>query len=233
MMKRNPIIFLIAIILWGSGCASHPPVYPKEPRKGNTNMGFTFSVENVIPVAWVRRGLNQYTDVGLRVGLPLSGSGIDINRILFRKDRKWDALNLAYNIAPNSSIDFTYYKFKQAKKTKKGKSLGVSWRGYRGMYIPEGVSKGESLRFGFLYGRRIGEKYGIELGYFHDFRSIPISELFNINWNPNDLDTIEKHGTGYKNYEHKYNGFPSEYSRLTGLSFQLFMYLDSTKKKKK
>mgnify|MGYP000527719471 FL=1 len=222
-------ILLIFVILWGSGCASHPPVLPKEITKGDTHMGFTFSIENVIPVAWVRRGLNQYTDVGLRVGLPLSGSGIDINRILFRKDRKWDALNLAYNIAPNSSIDFTYYKFKQAKKTKKGKSLGVSWRGYCGMYIPEGVSKGESLRFGFLYGRRIGEKYGIELGYFHDFRSIPIKELFTINWDPYEFDL--ENDTGYENYEHKYNGFPSEYSRLTGLSFQLFMYLGQMDKK--
>ena len=222
-------ILLILVILWGSGCASHPPVLPKEITKGDTHMGFTFSIENVIPVAWVRRGLNQYTDIGLRLGLPISGSGIDINRILFKKDRKWDALNLAYNIAPNSSIDFTYYKFKQAKKTKKGKSLGVSWRGYRGMYIPVGVSKGESLRFGFLYGRRIGEKYGIELGYFHDFRSIPIKELFTINWDPYEFDL--ENDTGYKNYEHKYNGFPSEYSRLTGLSFQLFMYLGQMDKK--
>ena len=222
-------ILLIFVILWGSGCASHPPVLPKEITKGDTHMGFTFSIENVIPVAWVRRGLNQYTDIGLRLGLPISGSGIDINRILFKKDRKWDALNLAYNIAPNSSIDFTYYKFKQAKKTKKGKSLGVSWRGYRGMYIPEGVSKGESLRFGFLYGRRIGEKYGIELGYFHDFRSIPIKELFTINWDPYEFDL--ENDTGYENYEHKYNGFPSEYSRLTGLSFQLFMYLGQMDKK--
>ena len=222
-------ILLIFVILWGSGCASHPPVLPKEITKGDTHMGFTFSIENVIPVAWVRRGLNQYTDIGLRLGLPISGSGIDINRILFRKGRKWDALNLAYNIAPNSSIDFTYYKFKQAKKTKKGKSLGVSWRGYRGMYIPEGVSKGESLRLGFLYGRRIGEKYGIELGYFHDFRSIPIKELFTINWDPYEFDL--ENDTGYENYEHKYNGFPSEYSRLTGLSFQLFMYLGQMDKK--
>jgi len=224
-------ILLIFVILWGSGCASHPPVLPKEITKGDTHMGFTFSIENVIPVAWVRRGLNQYTDIGLRLGLPISGSGIDINRILFKKDRKWDVLNLAYNIAPNSSIDFTYYKFKQAKKAKEGKSLGVSWRGYRGMYIPQGVSKGESLRLGLLYGRRIGEKYGIELGYFHDFRSIPILELFNFNWDPNDPDTIEDYGPGYKNYEHKYNGFPSEYSRLTGLSFQLFMYLGQMDKK--
>ena len=231
MNRWKLYILLILVILWGSGCASHPPVLPKEITKGDTHMGFTFSIENVIPVAWVRRGLNQYTDIGLRLGLPISGSGIDINRILFKKDRKWDVLNLAYNIAPNSSIDFTYYKFKQAKKAKEGKSLGVSWRGYRGMYIPQGVSKGESLRLGLLYGRRIGEKYGIELGYFHDFRSIPILELFNFNWDPNDPDTIEDYGPGYKNYEHKYNGFPSEYSRLTGLSFQLFMYLGQMDKK--
>ena len=45
MMKRNLIIFLIAIILWGSGCASHPPVFPQMPEKDVTNMGITFSVE--------------------------------------------------------------------------------------------------------------------------------------------------------------------------------------------
>ena len=98
MMKRNLIIFLIAIILWGSGCASHPPVFPQMPEKGETNMGFTFSVENLIPVIWARHGLGQYTDLGIRVGIPLSGSGIDLNRVLFKRGRKWDVFNVAYNL---------------------------------------------------------------------------------------------------------------------------------------
>ena len=53
------------MMLWGYGCASHPPVLAKEPRKGETDMGFSFSAENVIPVIWFRRGLNRSTDIGL------------------------------------------------------------------------------------------------------------------------------------------------------------------------
>jgi len=40
----------MVIILWGAGCASHPPVLPQTPKEGETNMGFSFSTENVIPV---------------------------------------------------------------------------------------------------------------------------------------------------------------------------------------
>ena len=169
MMKRNLIIFLIAIILWGSGCASHPSVFPQMPEKGVTNMGFTFSVENLIPVIWARHGLGQYTDLGIRVGIPFSGTGIDLNRVLFKRGRKWDVFNVAYNLAPNSSFDFTYYKFKGAKRITKKNPFGVAWTGYRCMLIPKGVSGGQSVRFGMLYGRRLSTKWGFEVGYFHDF----------------------------------------------------------------
>ena len=33
-------------------------------------------------------------------------------------------------------------------------------------------------------------------------------------------------GDAYKNYPHQHYGLPSEYSRGTGLSFQIFMYLE-------
>ena len=181
MMKRNLIIFLTAIILWGSGCASHPPVFPQMPEKGVTNMGFTFSVENLIPVIWARHGLGQYTDLGIRVGIPLSGTGIDLNRVLFKRDRKWDVFNVAYNLAPNSSFDFTYYKFKGAKRITKKNPFGVAWTGYRCMLIPKGVSGGQSVRFGMLYGRRLSTKWGFEVGYFHDFRSMPFSKVMTSN----------------------------------------------------
>lgn len=233
MMKRNLIIFLIAIILWGSGCASHPPVFPQYPKKGETNMGFTFSVENVIPVIWARHGLGQYTDLGIRVGIPLSGTGIDLNRILFKRGRKWDVFNVAYNLAPNSSFDFTYYKFKGAKQSTKKNPFKVAWTGYRCMLIPKGISGGQSVRFGMLYGRRLSTKWGFEVGYFHDFKSMPFSKVMTSNWNPSDTKIVNDYGYGYEKYPHEYEGLPSEYSRATGMSLQLFMYLGPTKKKKK
>ena len=233
MMKRNLIIFLIAIILWGSGCASHPPVFPQMPEKGVTNMGFTFSVENLIPIIWARHGLGQYTDLGIRVGIPLSGTGIDLNRVLFKRDRKWDVFNVAYNLAPNSSFDFTYYKFKGAKRITKKNPFGVAWTGYRCMLIPKGVSGGQSVRFGMLYGRRLSTKWGFEVGYFHDFRSMPFSKVMTSNWNPKDTTIVNDYGYGYIKYPHEYEGLPSEYSRATGMSLQFFMYLGPTKKKKK
>jgi hypothetical protein len=233
MMKRNLIIFLIAIIFWGSGCASHPPVFPQMPEKGVTNMGFTFSVENLIPIIWARHGLGQYTDLGIRVGIPLSGTGIDLNRVLFKRDRKWDVFNVAYNLAPNSSFDFTYYKFKGAKRITKKNPFGVAWTGYRCMLIPKGVSGGQSVRFGMLYGRRLSTKWGFEVGYFHDFRSMPFSKVMTSNWNPKDTTIVNDYGYGYIKYPHEYEGLPSEYSRATGMSLQFFMYLGPTKKKKK
>ena len=233
MMKRNPILLLIAVILWGSGCASHPPVFPQMPKKGETNMGFTFSVENLIPVIWARHGLGQYTDLGLRAGIPLSGTGIDLNRVLMKRDRRWDVINIAYNLAPNSSFDFTYYKFKGDKRVNVKNPFGTSWRGYRCMLIPKGVSGGQSVRFGMLYGRRISTKWGFEVGYFHDFRSMPLSKVMTVNWDPSDTTIVNEFGSSYKKYPHKYEGFPSEFSRSTGLSLQFFMYLGPTKKKKK
>ena len=232
MMKRNLIIFLIAIILWGSGCASHPSVFPQMPEKGVTNMGFTFSVENLIPVIWARHGLGQYTDLGIRVGIPFSGTGIDLNRVLFKRDRKWDVFNVAYNLAPNSSFDFTYYKFKGAKRITKKNPFGVAWTGYRCMLIPKGVSGGQSVRFGMLYGRRLSTKWGFEVGYFHDFRSMPFSKVMTSNWDPTDTTIVNDYGYGYKKYPHEYEGLPSEYSRATGMSLQLFMYLGPKNKKK-
>ena len=233
MLNRNLILLSIAILVWGTGCAAHAPVFPEVPKKGETNMGFTFSVENLIPVFWTRHGLGQYTDIGFRLGIPLSGSGIDINRVLLKRDRKWDVLNLAYNYSPNSSFDFTYYKFKGDKQRKKKNPFGVSWTGFRGMYIPDGeLVDGSSVRFGLLYGRRLSTKWGFEVGYFHDFNSMPLSKIFTSNWNPKDTTVVNEYGAGYINYPHKVEGWPTQFSRSTGISLQFFMYLGPTKKRK-
>ena len=105
-------------------------------------MGFSFSVENVIPVIWWRHALNNYTDVGFKVGIPISGTGIDINRVLMKKNRRWDILNLAYSISPNSSLDLTYYMFKVHKKEELSflkPPLKTRWRALRLMIVPNGI----------------------------------------------------------------------------------------------
>jgi len=217
MTMRNLILLLMAIILWGSGCASHPPVFPQTPKEGETNMGFSFATENIIPVIWWRYGINRYTDVGYRLGIPLSGTGIDLNRILMKKDRRWDVLNIAYNIAPNSSFDITYYRFKGSERTDKQNPFNIGWTGFRCMIIPNGtydkIEDPESIRFGFLFGRRLSYRWGFETGYFHDMKA---------GFDPNNSD-----------YPHQHKKWPTQFSRGTGFSMQLFLYLGPTKKKKK
>ena len=216
MIMRNLILLFIAIYLWGAGCASHPPVLPQIPVEGETNMGFSFAAENVIPVIWWRHGLNQYTDVGLKLGIPLSGTGIDINRVLMKKDRRWDVLNLAYSYSPNSSFDLTYYMFKGSKRKGQLNPYNIGWTGARVMIIPDGrfenpgPGNDRSIRFGFLIGRRFGYRWGVEAGYFHDPRA---------GFDPKNED-----------YPHTDNKWPTQFSRGAGLSMQLFMYLGPTKK---
>ena len=45
-MNKIKITLLIILILFlGSGCASHPPVLPQTPKKGEVNSGFSFSLK--------------------------------------------------------------------------------------------------------------------------------------------------------------------------------------------
>ena len=108
------------------------------PVKGQTNVGFSFAVENVIPVIWWRHGLNKYTDVGFKLGIPFSGTGVDISRILSKRDARWDMLNIAYSISPNSGFDFTYYMFKGISRMGKINPYKIGWTGFRTMIIPDG-----------------------------------------------------------------------------------------------
>tara|TARA_B100000315_G_scaffold260546_1_gene322774 strand:+ start:17539 stop:18261 length:723 start_codon:yes stop_codon:yes gene_type:complete len=207
-----------------SGCASHPTVAPRTLEKGETFYGYSLSIENVFPVLYYRYGITDRSDIGLRVGLPIYGSGVDYSRILYEKENKRDVLNVAWSLSPNSNFDFTYYKFTQNKKRK---GVTTFW-GMRGMFIPNGISGGQSVRLGFLIGSYM-KNIGYEIGYFHDFSSMPITKLFSTNF---DYADTSQWGTRYLNYPHSAEGgLPTEYSRITGLSIRFSFILKDDKVK--
>ncbi|MBL7134993.1 MAG: hypothetical protein ISS81_00180 [Candidatus Marinimicrobia bacterium] len=198
-----PIIALL--FLWG--CAAHPTISPVPLKRGETYTGITFSVENVFPVFVYRKGLSDISDVGFRVGLPIYGSGVDYSRIVFQRGDIYDVINIGFSWTPNSNLDLTYYTVRTFPK----KPGNAFYTGFRGMYIPNGISDRESVRVGMLVGISIEEKWGLELGYFHDFdKGQPIEYLFNLE--PKN-DPRYPAVTDY--------GLPSENSRLVGLSLQL------------
>ena len=127
---------------------------------------------------------------------------------------------------PNYNIDATYYKF----KTKKGNNgfLKSRWWGLRAMIIQNGITNHNSNRLGILMGFQGNPKWGMEFGYFHDPTSMPITEIFNPKWNP----TAEGVSPRFidKPLKDSATGFPSEYSRLTGLSLSIFFDLGAPKK---
>jgi len=166
-MKINGVILLIAFALF-AGCATHPTISPKRLKKGESRYGYTLSLENVFPYMWYRKGISEVSDVGIRVGLPVYGTGIDYSRLLYLKDNKWDVINLSWSLNPNYNMDFTYYKFIKAGENR------YRWWGFRGMYIPEGITGNTSTRIGVLFGSQIKDKMGFEIGYYHDFNSMPI-----------------------------------------------------------
>ena len=235
MIRLNIFLILIFLFFGIQGCTSHPAIQPNLPEPGTTDMGFSFSVENIVPVIWWRRGINESTDIGLRVGIPLSGTGIDINRVLFRKERSWEVLNLAYSINPNSNYDLSYIRFKKNLRSSK-----ISWLGFRVMVIPKGAVRrindgnlnySASNRAGLFYGRQMSQKWGIEFGYFHDYNSMPLGKVFSTDWDPNSESVKAEYGDQYKFYPLSSGGnLPSEYSRRVGLSLQLYMYLGKLNK---
>ena len=80
------------------------------------------------------------------------------------------------------------------------------------MLIPNGSydngANRSSTRFGMLYGRRLSTKWGFEVGYFHDFKSMPFSKVMTSNWNPKDTTIVNDYGYGYIKYPHEYEGLP-------------------------
>ena len=209
-------------------CASHPIVNPHLPETGKVKKGYAISVENVAPFLWYRFGISDKSELGVRVGLPIYGSGIDYSRLLYKKQNKWDMLNLAWSLNPNYNLDATYYKFK-TKKTDTN-FLKSRWLGFRMMSIQKGLTGGTSNRFGFLFGIQSSPRWGIEFGYFHDPSSIPITDIFNFKWNPSSIQNNDRYSK--KPIKDESSGMPSEFSRVTGLSFSVFFDLDAPKKKK-
>ncbi|HRS52289.1 MAG TPA: hypothetical protein P5268_09940 [Candidatus Marinimicrobia bacterium] len=204
-MKKH--FLLLAIGLCISACASHPTISPVPLKPGETYTGLTFSVENIAPVFVYRCGVSERSDVGFRVGLPVYGTGIDYSYILFQHENISDILNLSFSVNPNSNFDMTYYSVRTFPK-KPGNAL---YSGFRLMYIPRGITGGNSLRVGFLGGLSFSKKVGLEIGYFHDFdKGQPIEHIFDWDsYNPERYPATTEYG------------FPTEYSRLTGLSCQL------------
>ena len=225
-MVRVVSTLVIAIIL--SGCASHPRVGSQRMAEGDVEYGYAFSVENVFPYLWYRKGISKRSDIGVRVGLPIYGSGLDYSRLLYEKENKWDMLNLAWSLNPNYNFDFTYYKFRQRQNKKTGALGGTAWTGIRFMYIPKGISDKTSTRIGFLFGGKPGSKLSYEIGYFHDFSSTPISYLFK------SKIKKAKEGSRFFGFDHTTKfGLPSEYSRITGFSLQVFFNLGYSRAEKK
>jgi len=214
-MVRVASTLLICIIL--NGCASHPRVGSQRMAEGDVEYGYAFSVENVFPYLWYRKGISKRSDIGVRVGLPIYGSGLDYSRLLYEKENKWDMLNLAWSLNPNYNYDFTYYKFRQRQNKKTGVLGGTAWTGIRFMHIPKGISDKTSTRIGFLFGGKPGSKLSYEIGYFHDFSSMPISNVFSSSYVPEGRFTEFPHTTKF--------GLPSENSRITGFSLQVFFNL--------
>lgn len=188
-------------------------------EKGETKYGYTLAAENFpFPYFWYRIGVSDISNLGFRVGIPIYGSGLDYSRVLYKRDNKWDILNIAWSLNPNNNIDLTYYKFN--RKEREGKQPMLTWWGIRGMFIPKGIMGESSTRVGLLLGGNVGAKIGYEIGYFHDFSSMPITDLFDANWRWDTPENRDRYGD--TPHIDPASGLPSEYSRLTGISFQLF-----------
>lgn len=189
-------------------------------QKGDTQYGWSLAVENILPYGWYRLAVTDKTSLGFRVGIPVYGTGIDISHVLYSREKKWDVLDIAWSLNPNKNMDVTYYKF--YARDFKGRP-GSIWWAFRGMYIPSGISGNTSTRIGLLLGSFPGGRLGYEIGYFHDFSSIPLIQLFNPKWRWDDPENIARYGD--TPHIDPASGLPSEFSRLTGISFQLFFKL--------
>tara|TARA_Y100001968_G_C19440272_1_gene762124 strand:- start:40 stop:678 length:639 start_codon:yes stop_codon:yes gene_type:complete len=212
------------MFIWN--CAGHSTISPNPLKKGQTYQAVTYSFESVTPVFVYRKGLSNKIDIGMKLGLPY-GSGIDISQMLIKRNDIYYIVNLGYSWALNPSYDFTLYRM---SKLKRRPGL-ITYYGVRGMYVPEGITGNQSMRMGLIIGNYTTGKFGYEIGFFHDFTSMPFSYIFETQ----DIDYTSDYK--YRDYPHTVNGIPSEYSRLTGFSFRLNFPINEKKikfrKKKK
>ncbi|MEE9163072.1 MAG: hypothetical protein V3U35_08915 [Candidatus Neomarinimicrobiota bacterium] len=231
-MSRSYHIVVAALVL--SACATHPTISPVPLKKGETYFGYSLSTENVMPIVFLRRGLTDVWDLGLRVGMPIYGSGVDISRLLVDRENRSDVLNLAYGLNPNHNIDLTYYRVTRKTKTSARTNLTrrrLRYIGLRGMVILSGIGGGRSTRFGILVGGAPAvtgddpehlprfHRFQWEIGYYHDFNSMPLRAVFDLTPFDDQHDLWEK---DFADYPHLTSaGFPSEHSRLTGISLRI------------
>ncbi|MEE2876358.1 MAG: hypothetical protein VX822_01060 [Candidatus Neomarinimicrobiota bacterium] len=201
------------------GCAAHPSIADHTLEKGEEYAGYSLSTENLFPVLFYRYGLSDVSDIGLRLGVPIYGSGIDYSRTLFEQGKKRDVLNLGWSYSPNSNYDFTYYKFRDGRQ----KGSTMYWA-FRAMLIPNGSysGSGQSTRIGFLMGMFLKSKLGIEAGYFHDFASMPLTKIYVPSWNEYIKEEENQAKYGRFTVPHvSPGGWPTQHSRLVGLSLRV------------
>ena len=218
-------ILIIITLMFVFNCAGHSTISPNRLKKGQSYQAITYSFESVMPIYIHRKGITDKIDYGIKIGLPY-GSGIDVSQRIIEKGNLSYILNLGYSWALNPSYDVTLYRM---NKLKRRPGL-ITYYGFRGMYIPSGISNNASMRMGLIVGNYTTGKFGYEIGFFHDFSSMPLSYIFETD----QLDYSSDYK--YKDYPHTVNGIPSEFSRITGFSFRLNFPINEKKvkfKKKK
>jgi len=218
-MYKKKILIIIAF-LFTLNCAGHSTISPNHLKKGESYQAITCSFESILPIYTYRKGITNKIDYGIRIGLPY-GSGVDVSQMIIKKENLSYVLNLGYSWALNPSYDVTLFRM---NKLKRRPGL-FTYYGFRGMYIPSGISNNTSMRVGMIIGNYTTGKFGYEIGFFHDFASMPLSNLFSME----DIDFESDYK--YKDYPHTINGIPSEYSRMTGFSFRLNFPINEKKLK--
>ena len=76
-MKKLFLIPFISFVFYLTGCASHPVVHPGSLKKNEQVWGYALAAENIFPVVWFRKGLDQNTELGYRFCLLYTSDAAD------------------------------------------------------------------------------------------------------------------------------------------------------------